>query len=62
MAFVLAGYLLVGAVLTGYAVWLHRRRGALLASLEASETADRDAQTPGEVRGAQRGLSPGNSS
>ncbi len=62
MAFVLAGYLLVGAVLTGYAVWLHRRRGALLASLEASETADRDVQTSGEVPGARRGSPPEDSS
>ncbi len=62
MAFLLAGYLLVGAVLTGYAVWLHRRRGTLLASLEASGTADRDVQTPGEVRGAERDPAPGDSS
>ncbi len=48
MEFLLAGYLLVGTILTGYAVWLHRRRGVLLASLEASETADRDVQTSGE--------------
>ncbi len=50
MAFLVAGYLLVGTVLTGYAVWLHRRRGALLASLEAFETADRDLQTSGGER------------
>ncbi len=55
MGFLIAGYLLLSAVLAGYAAWLHRRRGALLASLEASGTSDRDPQTPGGVSGTQQG-------